>query len=99
MIETDAKSLNSLSNASGHSRKSSNTSQISVTSGTSSGQGQDSTAEPEEDAWVVWGRVVNEWDFYWKKKQQQVKVGGKSGGDVDSHISNFSDGFGDWTDV
>ncbi|XP_037074335.1 ecotropic viral integration site 5 ortholog-like isoform X2 [Pollicipes pollicipes] len=73
MIETDAKSLNSLSNASGHSRKSSDTSQISVTSGTSSGQGQDSTAEPEEDAWVVWGRIVNEWDLHWKKKQQQVK--------------------------
>ncbi|XP_043195541.1 ecotropic viral integration site 5 ortholog-like isoform X1 [Amphibalanus amphitrite] len=73
LIETDAKSLNSLSNTSGHSRKSSDTSQISVASVTSSGQGQDSTAEPEEDAWVVWGRIVNEWDLHWKKKQQQVK--------------------------
>ena len=99
MIETDAKSLNSLSNASGHSRKSSNTSQISVTSGTSSGQGQDSTAEPEEDAWVVWGRVVNEWDFYWKKKQQQVKVGGRGCGDVDFVVNDFSEGCCDWTDV
>ena len=23
---------------------------------------------------MVWGRIVNEWDLHWKKKQQQVKV-------------------------
>ncbi|KAG8288351.1 EVI5-like protein [Homalodisca vitripennis] len=33
LIEADAKSLNSISNNSGHSRKSSDTSQISLTSG------------------------------------------------------------------
>ncbi|KAK3921271.1 Ecotropic viral integration site 5-like protein [Frankliniella fusca] len=71
LIEADAKSLNSLSGTSGHSRKSSDTSQISLTSGTSSSQ--DRTEDAEEDAWTIWGRVVSDWDNFFKKKNQYVR--------------------------
>ncbi|KAF2900502.1 hypothetical protein ILUMI_05682 [Ignelater luminosus] len=74
LYESDAKSLNSLSgaSASGHSRKSSDTSQISLTSGTSSTQ--DRTEDGgEEDLWSVWGGIVNNWEVSWKKYNQQVR--------------------------
>nr|CAD7402273.1 unnamed protein product [Timema cristinae] len=71
LIEADAKSLNSLSGNSGHSRKSSDTSQISLTSGTSSSQ--ERTEDGEEDAWTLWGRVSNDWENFWKKRNQFVR--------------------------
>lgn len=73
LIEADAKSLNSLSgaSASGHSRKSSDTSQISLTSGTSSSQ--DRADDGEEDQWSLWGRLVNDWESHWKKRNQFVR--------------------------
>lgn len=40
--------------------------------GTSSSQ--ERTEDGEEDAWTVWGRVVNDWDTYFKKRNQFVKV-------------------------
>merc|ERR1712106_415576 len=67
-IETDAKSLNSLSCQSGHSRRSSETSQISITSGSISYQ-----ENAEEDLWVLWGKIINEWETWSKKKQPQLK--------------------------
>ncbi|XP_077505447.1 ecotropic viral integration site 5 isoform X1 [Amblyomma americanum] len=69
LLESDSKSLNSLTST--HSRKSSDTSQVSVASGAS----QQSTAldDDSEDAWVLWGRMVNEWDTYIKKKNAYVK--------------------------
>lgn len=69
LLESDSKSLNSLTST--HSRKSSDTSQVSVTSGAS----QQSAAldDDSEDAWVLWGRMVNEWDTYIKKKNAFVK--------------------------
>lgn len=74
LIESDAKSLNSLSGNSGHSRKSSDTSQISVTSGASSSQERGpEDGGGEEDLWTLWGRVVNDWDNFWKKRNQLVK--------------------------
>ncbi|XP_071443828.1 ecotropic viral integration site 5 ortholog isoform X2 [Hetaerina americana] len=74
LIESDAKSLNSLSGNSGHSRKSSDTSQISVTSGTSSSHERGAEeAGGEEDLWTLWGRVANDWDNFWKKRNQFVK--------------------------
>ncbi|XP_046387850.1 ecotropic viral integration site 5 ortholog isoform X2 [Ischnura elegans] len=74
LIESDAKSLNSLSGNSGHSRKSSDTSQISVTSGTSSSHERGTEdGGGEEDLWSLWGRVVNDWDNFWKKRNQFVK--------------------------
>lgn len=69
LIETDAKSLNSLSCQNGHSRRSSETSQISITSGGSSFQ-----ENTEEDMWGLWGKIINEWESWSKKKQPQVKV-------------------------
>ncbi|CAB3384380.1 Hypothetical predicted protein [Cloeon dipterum] len=72
LIETDAKSLNSLSGNSTHSRKSSDTSQISVTSGASSSQERNGD-EGEEDSWTVWGQVANDWDNCWKKRNQFVR--------------------------
>ncbi|XP_067012573.1 ecotropic viral integration site 5 ortholog isoform X2 [Anabrus simplex] len=71
LIEADAKSLNSLSGNSGHSRKSSDTSQISLTSGTSSSQ--ERAEDGEEDAWTVWGRVSNDWENFWKKRNPFVR--------------------------
>jgi len=68
LIETDAKSLNSLSCQSGHSRRSSETSQISITSGSISFQ-----ENAEEDLWVLWGKIINEWETWSKKKQPQLK--------------------------
>lgn len=89
IIETDSKSLNSLSTQSvgsatgaGHSRKSSDTSQISVASGGSGGSGGSSGGgstgvsqlqDPEEDLWGLWGRLVNDWETWNKKKSLQLK--------------------------
>ncbi|XP_031343186.1 ecotropic viral integration site 5 ortholog isoform X1 [Photinus pyralis] len=74
LFESDAKSLNSLSgnSASGHSRKSSDTSQISLASGTSSTQDRIEDGG-EEDLWSVWGGIVNNWEVNWKKYNQQVR--------------------------
>jgi len=78
LIESDAKSLNSLSSQqqqqngsghgsqSGHSRRSSDTSQISVNSGSSCQEG-------DEDLWSIWGKIINEWDTYGKKKLPTIK--------------------------
>lgn len=86
LIETDSKSLNSLSAQSvgsapgaGHSRKSSDTSQISVASGGSSGSsgggstGGSQLQDPEEDLWGLWGRLVNDWETWNKRKSLQLK--------------------------
>lgn len=40
--------------------------------GTSSSQ--DRTEDGEEDAWTIWGRVVSDWDNFFKKKNQYVRV-------------------------
>ncbi|XP_049809443.1 ecotropic viral integration site 5 ortholog isoform X1 [Schistocerca nitens] len=72
LIEADAKSLNSLSGNSGHSRKSSDTSQISLTSGTSSSQERNEDGG-EEDVWSLWGRISNDWENYWKKRNPFVR--------------------------
>ena len=72
----------------GHSRRSSDTSQISVTSGSSNAttaaqdNSQDSQissstngmANSEEELWLLWGKILNEWEVYTKRKASQVKV-------------------------
>lgn len=63
LIESDAKSLNSLQ-SSAHSRKSSDTSQISLNSGASNG---------EEDVWSTWGSIVTDWEAAQKRKNPTVK--------------------------
>ncbi|XP_017773983.1 PREDICTED: ecotropic viral integration site 5 ortholog isoform X2 [Nicrophorus vespilloides] len=73
LYESDAKSLNSLSggaSASGHSRKSSDTSQISLTSGASSTQEK---VDDGEDLWAVWGQIIGDWETSWKKQNAQVR--------------------------
>jgi hypothetical protein len=70
LIESDSKSFNSLQGAnSNHSRKSSDTSELSLEQGSDKG-----TEDTEEDLWITWGRIVNEWETYWKKKNQFVRV-------------------------
>jgi len=75
LIESDAKSLASLApstgtaSQSGHSRKSSLTSQISTNSGSSLQEGGENE---EDDLWTTWGKVINEWDAS-KKKLPQVR--------------------------
>lgn len=70
LLESDSKSLNSLTST--HSRKSSDTSQVSVASGASQ-QSSAALDDEAEDTWVLWGRMVNEWDTYTKKKNTFVK--------------------------
>lgn len=70
LLESDSKSLNSLTST--HSRKSSDTSQVSVASGASQ-QSSAALDDESEDVWVLWGRMVNEWDTYIKKKNAFVK--------------------------
>ena len=31
----------------------------------------------EEDLWVLWGKIINEWETWSKKKQPQLKVHSK----------------------
>ncbi|XP_076352112.1 ecotropic viral integration site 5 ortholog-like isoform X2 [Tachypleus tridentatus] len=69
IIESDSKSLNSLTST--HSRKSSDTSLLSVSSG--NGQQSPAVEDDQEDAWVAWGHIINDWDFHIKKKNSYVK--------------------------
>ncbi|XP_046433174.1 ecotropic viral integration site 5 ortholog isoform X2 [Neodiprion fabricii] len=76
LIESDAKSLNSLQ--SNHSRKGSDTSQVSLASGGSSGGGDAaprrySPTDGEENIWTLWGHIVADWENYSKKKKDFVK--------------------------
>ncbi|XP_035891428.1 ecotropic viral integration site 5 ortholog isoform X2 [Anopheles stephensi] len=64
LIESDSKSLNSLQ-SSAHSRKSSDTSQISLNSGASS--------VGEEDVWSTWATIVTDWEASQKRKGPTVK--------------------------
>jgi len=63
LIESDAKSLNSLHN-SAHSRKSSDTSQISLNS---------AGVAIEEDICSIWASFVNDWEAALKRKGPSVK--------------------------
>ncbi|XP_055526510.1 ecotropic viral integration site 5 ortholog isoform X2 [Wyeomyia smithii] len=64
LIESDSKSLNSLQ-SSAHSRKSSDTSQISLNSGASS--------VGEEDIWSTWASIVADWEAGQRRKTPTVK--------------------------
>ncbi|KAH8409001.1 hypothetical protein KR009_004989 [Drosophila setifemur] len=63
LIESDAKSLNSLHST--HSRKNSDTSQISLTSSGNS--------VAEEDVWTTWATILNDWDGALKRKNPCVR--------------------------
>ncbi|KAG7313303.1 hypothetical protein JYU34_000413 [Plutella xylostella] len=74
LIEADAKcpSLPTV-----HSRKNSDTSQISLASATSSSHETEtrttSSAGGEEDLWVLWGRLVSNWETEWKRRNQFIR--------------------------
>jgi hypothetical protein len=77
LIESDAKSLSSLQ--SNHSRKGSDTSQVSLASGCSvngtdaAAARQHVPADGEENTWTLWGNIVADWDNQWKKRKDFIK--------------------------
>ncbi|XP_076316390.1 ecotropic viral integration site 5 ortholog-like isoform X2 [Tachypleus tridentatus] len=60
IIESDSKSLNSLT--------STHSSQVSLNSGNSP-----TVDDDQEDVWLIWGQIINDWEFYIKKKNSYVK--------------------------
>ncbi|XP_049884631.1 ecotropic viral integration site 5 ortholog isoform X2 [Pectinophora gossypiella] len=57
-----------------HSRKSSDTSQISLVSATSSSHEEGRVgSNGEEDLWSLWGRIVSNWETEWKRRNQFVR--------------------------
>lgn len=85
LIESDAKSLNSLHST--HSRKNSDTSQISITSSKLSKMYTfeignlmnnlfafiDGNSVAEEDIWTTWATILNDWDGALKRKNPCVR--------------------------
>ncbi|XP_068949326.1 ecotropic viral integration site 5 protein homolog isoform X6 [Petaurus breviceps papuanus] len=63
LLETDSKSLRSVNG----SRRNSGSSLVSSSSASSN------LSHLEEDSWLLWGRIVNEWEDVRKKKEKQVK--------------------------
>ena len=84
MLETDQKSLQSISSEgqAGLSSTSSNGSasptSISVHSATlgtnETENGGSAVPEYSDKTWNLWGKIVNEWDEYRKKNGKQLKV-------------------------
>ncbi|XP_047443737.1 ecotropic viral integration site 5 protein homolog isoform X4 [Mugil cephalus] len=63
LLETDSKSLRSMNG----SRRNSGASLVSSSSASSN------LSHLEEDTWILWGRIVNEWEDVRKKKEKQLK--------------------------
>ncbi|KAH0618417.1 hypothetical protein JD844_017595 [Phrynosoma platyrhinos] len=63
LLETDSKSLRSVNG----SRRNSGSSLVSSSSASSN------LSHLEEDTWILWGRIVNEWEDVRRKKEKQVK--------------------------
>ncbi|XP_061593505.1 EVI5-like protein isoform X2 [Cololabis saira] len=63
LLETDTKSLRSMNG----SRRNSGSSLVSSSSASSN------LSHLEEDSWILWGRIVNEWEDVRKKKEKQLK--------------------------
>ncbi|XP_039590711.1 ecotropic viral integration site 5 protein homolog isoform X4 [Polypterus senegalus] len=63
LLETDSKSLRSVNG----SRRNSGSSLVSSSSASSN------LSHLEEDSWILWGRMVNEWEDVRKKKEKQIK--------------------------
>ncbi|XP_068095901.1 ecotropic viral integration site 5 protein homolog isoform X6 [Hyperolius riggenbachi] len=64
LLETDSKSLRSVNG----SRRNSGSSLVSSSSASSN-----LSHHQEEDTWLLWGRIVNEWEENYKKKEKQIK--------------------------
>lgn len=65
LLEADSKSMRSMNG----SRRNSGSSLVSSSSASSN------LSHLEEDTWILWGRIVNEWDEWRKKKEKLLKVG------------------------
>ncbi|CAL8309497.1 unnamed protein product [Lota lota] len=63
LLETDCKSLRSVNG----SRRNSGSSLVSSSSASSN------LSHLEEDTWILWGRIVNEWEEVRKKKDKQLR--------------------------
>ncbi|KAJ4943777.1 hypothetical protein JOQ06_006272 [Pogonophryne albipinna] len=63
LLETDSKSLRSMNG----SRRNSGSSLVSSSSASSN------LSHLEEDTWIMWGRIVNEWEEMRKKKEKMLK--------------------------
>ncbi|XP_061097262.1 EVI5-like protein isoform X1 [Conger conger] len=63
LLETDSKSLKSVNG----SRRNSGSSLVSSSSASSN------LSHLEEDTWILWGRIVNDWEEVRKKKEKQLK--------------------------
>uniref|UniRef100_A0A674JD10 Ecotropic viral integration site 5 like n=1 Tax=Terrapene triunguis TaxID=2587831 RepID=A0A674JD10_9SAUR len=63
MLEADSKSMRSMNG----SRRNSGSSLVSSSSASSN------LSHLEEDTWILWGRIVNEWDEWRKKKEKLLK--------------------------
>ncbi|XP_060775810.1 EVI5-like protein isoform X2 [Neoarius graeffei] len=63
LLEIDSKSLRSVNG----SRRNSGSSLVSSSSASSN------LSPLEEDSWILWGRIVNEWEEVRKKKEKQLK--------------------------
>ncbi|KAL2086549.1 hypothetical protein ACEWY4_017608 [Coilia grayii] len=64
LLEADSKSMRSMSG----SRRNSGSSLVSSSSASSN------LSHLEEDTWILWGRIVNEWDEWRRKKDKLLKV-------------------------
>ncbi|XP_018114062.1 ecotropic viral integration site 5 protein homolog isoform X4 [Xenopus laevis] len=64
LLEIDSKSLRSVNG----SRRNSGSSLVSSSSASSN-----LSHHQEEDSWLLWGRIVNEWEEAYKKKEKQIK--------------------------
>lgn len=65
LLEADSKSMRSMSG----SRRNSGSSLVSSSSASSN------LSHLEEDTWILWGRIVNEWEEWRRKKDKLLKVG------------------------
>ncbi|XP_035269432.1 EVI5-like protein isoform X1 [Anguilla anguilla] len=63
LLETDSKSLKSVNG----SRRNSGASLVSSSSASSN------LSHLEEDTWILWGRIVNDWEDVRKKREKQLK--------------------------
>ncbi|XP_025044942.1 EVI5-like protein isoform X2 [Pelodiscus sinensis] len=63
LLEADSKSMRSMNG----SRRNSGSSLVSSSSASSN------LSHLEEDTWILWGRIVNEWDEWRKKKEKLLK--------------------------
>ncbi|XP_069460102.1 EVI5-like protein isoform X2 [Ambystoma mexicanum] len=63
LLEADSKSLRSMNG----SRRNSGSSLVSSSSASSN------LSHLEEDTWILWGRIVNEWDDWRKRKEKLLK--------------------------